>query len=403
MSVASFQLGEVSQFIRGITFKPNDVVPLGEPDSVGCFRTKNVQVDLDLSDVWGIPRSFVKKDEKLAKEGDIILSTANSWNLVGKASWVPKLEWEATAGGFVSILRADPKRVFPRYLYHWIVTGRTQAALRSCARQTTNISNLSIVQAQELKIPLPPLEEQKRIAGVLDQADALRRLRTRALDKLNTLGQAIFHEMFGDLRYNPNDWPQTHALGEVADVASGITKGRKTKSNDLREVPYLAVANVQDRHLKLDVVKTIEASEDEIERFLLKKGDILLTEGGDPDKLGRGTLWNEEIPECIHQNHIFRVRVESEQVRPTFLSWQIGSDAGKAYFLKLAKQTTGIASINKTQLKGFPVLLPPLKLQLEFETRLCCLSEQAQRVEAAKKGIDGLFASLQHRAFRGEL
>ncbi len=403
MIEASAQLGEVSQFIRGITFKPHDVVGLGEADSVACFRTKNVQVDLDLSDVWAVPRSFVKKEEKLTKEGDLILSTANSWNLVGKASWVPKLDWDATAGGFVSILRADPERVFPRYLYHWIVTGQTQAALRSCARQTTNISNLSIAQAQELEIPLPSLEEQRRIAGILDQADALRRLRACALDKLNSLGQAIFYEMFGDLRDNPFNWPQPSSLGEIADVVSGITKGRKTRTSDLREVPYLAVANVQDRHLKLDVVKTIEASETEIDRFRLQKDDILLTEGGDPDKLGRGTLWNDELAECIHQNHVFRVRVEAEGVRPTFLSWQIGSPAGKAYFLKLAKQTTGIASINKTQLKGFPVLQPPLPLQLEFEQRLAALSKSTKSGMSGYEGLEALFASLQHRAFRGEL
>ena len=83
------------------------------------------------------------------------------------------------------------------------------------------------------------MEEQRRIAGILDQADALRRLRTRALDKLNTLGQAIFHEMFGDLRTNENGWQEGVTLGELADVVSGITKGRKVKTDILREVPYL--------------------------------------------------------------------------------------------------------------------------------------------------------------------
>lgn len=337
---------------------------------------------------------------QLVKAGDILISTVRP-NLNAVALVPDDLDGATASTGF-SVLRPDDTQLDRNFLFHWV---RTQAFVSEMMRQATGQSypavSDKIVKAS--KIPLPSLEEQRRIAGILDQADALRRLRTRALDKLNTLGQAIFHEMFGDLRTNPFDWPQTRYLGEIAEVASGITKGRKTKTSELREVPYLAVANVQDRHLKLDVVKTIKASEAEIERFKLKKNDILLTEGGDPDKLGRGTLWNDEMPECIHQNHVFRVRVEAEDVSPIFLSWQIGSPAGKAYFLKLAKQTTGIASINKTQLKGFPVLLPPLELQQEFEQRLSALAGSTATSVSAHTKMEGLFLSLQHRAFQGEL
>lgn len=337
---------------------------------------------------------------QIVKAGDILISTVRP-NLNAVALVPDDLDGATASTGF-SILRPDGAQLDRNYLFHWV---RTSAFISEMMRQATGQSypavSDKIVKASQ--IPLLPLEEQRRIAGILDQADALRRLRTRALDKLNTLGQAIFHEMFGDLRANPFDWPQAHSLGEVAEVVSGITKGRKTKTSELREVPYLAVANVQDRHLKLDVVKTIEASEAEIERFKLKENDILLTEGGDPDKLGRGTLWNNELPECIHQNHVFRVRVEADNVSPTFLSWQIGSPAGKAYFLKLAKQTTGIASINKTQLKGFPVLLPPLELQQEFQRRLGVLAASIATSVSALSEMEALFASLQHRAFQGEL
>ena len=181
-------LGDVAAFIRGITFKPDDVVPLGTKGSVACLRTKNVQEQLDLSDVWAVSRSFVKKAERFVQEGDIVVSTANSWNLVGKCSWIPKLDHEATAGGFVCLLRSRPHALYPRFLYHWMILDKIQARLRACARQTTNISNLNIEQAEALKIPLPPLEEQKRIAAILDQADSLRRLRQRAIDRLNSLG-----------------------------------------------------------------------------------------------------------------------------------------------------------------------------------------------------------------------
>lgn len=236
------QLGDVATFIRGITFKPDDIVELGTDGSVACLRTKNVQADLDLSDVWAVSRNFVKSDEKLTKPGDIILSTANSWNLVGKASWIPELPWPTTAGGFVSLLRANPEKVSPRYLYHWLTTDEVQANLRKCARQTTNISNLNIQQAAALRIPLPPLPEQKRIAGILDQADALRRLRARALEKLNTLGQAIFQEMFGEPM---EEWPEVSISHITRDARTGPF-GSQLLVSEFTDtgIPVLGIDNV---------------------------------------------------------------------------------------------------------------------------------------------------------------
>ena len=114
----------------------------------------------------------------------------------------------------------------------------------------------------------------------------------------------------------------------------------------------MAVLNVQDKKLNLEQIKTILATEDEIEKYKLKNNDLLLTEGGDPDKLGRGTIWRGEIEECIHQNHIFRVRAKDQNLNMEFISWLVSSEYGKKYFLKCAKQTTGIATINKNQLKS---------------------------------------------------
>src|SRR5690606_5885451 len=94
--------------------------------------------------------------------------------------------------------------------------------------------------------------------------------------------------------------------------------------------------------------------------------DLLLTEGGDPDKLGRGALWKAALNDCIHQNHVFRVRLTSKDLNPVYLSWLVGSARGKRYFAKQAKQTTGIASINMRQLRGFPLLVPPIALQQRF-------------------------------------
>ena len=329
--------------------------------------------------------------------GDVLISIAGT---IGRASVVPADAPEMNCNQAVAIVRPS-QRIDRRYLLHWL-SGEDASSQIAKGQVTATISNLSLGQIGKLQVPLPPLAEQKRIAAILDQADALRRLRRRALDRLNTLGQAIFQEMFGDGSANPHGWEECR-LGEAADVASGITKGRKIGTETVREVPYLAVANVQDRHLKLDAVKAIEATEDEIARYRLRRDDLLLTEGGDPDKLGRGTLWGEEIPECIHQNHIFRVRVTSRLVRPVFLNWLVGSETGKRYFFRSSKQTTGIASINKTQLNEFPLLVPPLDAQVQFEERLREVGRTTRLVCSANERTGSLFASLQHRAFTGQL
>jgi type I restriction enzyme S subunit len=269
--------------------------------------------------------------------------------------------------------------------------------------RATTADNFPIESLRALEIPLPPIDEQRRIAAILDKADALRRKRVRALGLLDGLTQSIFLEMFGNLASNSKGWGETKSLGELADIASGITKGRKLNGEATREVPYLAVSNVQDKFLDLSVVKNILATEDEIQRYRLKKNDLLLTEGGDPDKLGRGTLWSEELSESIHQNHIFRVRVTSARVTPTYLIWLLGSLYGKAYFLRSAKQTTGIASINKRQLSEFPVVLPPMALQAEFEKKAHLANELLQMNNLNCTTTDLLFSSLQHRAFSGQL
>ena len=191
-------LGDVASFIRGITFKPSDIVPVGSPGSVACMRTKNVQSELDLSDVWGIPESFVKRADQYLLTGDLLVSSANSWNLVGKCCRVPQLHWPATFGGFISVLRGDPSQIEARYLYNWFSSPRIQVTVRSFGQQTTNISNLNVGRCLRLCLPLPSLPEQRRIAEILDKADALRAKRRAALAHLDTLTQSIFLDMFGD-------------------------------------------------------------------------------------------------------------------------------------------------------------------------------------------------------------
>jgi type I restriction enzyme, S subunit len=176
-------------------------------------------------------------------------------------------------------------------------------------------------------------------------------------------------------------WPIVR-LTEIADIGTGVTLGRDLGNSYSAEYPYLRVANVQDGHIDTSDVKNIRIFPSELARYQLKVGDILLTEGGDFDKLGRGAVWDGRIPICLHQNHIFRVRLRSD-FSPHFFSAYMSSAAGRAYFLSCAKQTTNLASINKTQLSAMPVPVPPPGEQHQVAEILASadrLIEQQQRI-----------------------
>ncbi len=159
----------------------------------------------------------------------------------------------------------------------------------------------------------------------------------------------------------PEGWERL-PLEKVAEVRTGVAKG-KTGLKDPVMVPYLRVANVQDGHINLDEVKKIEVDRHQLERYALKYGDVLMNEGGDFDKLGRGDVWLNQIRPCLHQNHVFAVRPKKEKIDSYYLAALAASGYGKAYFLSCAKRSTNLASINSTQLKEFPVLVPPLHEQ----------------------------------------
>lgn len=257
-------------------------------------------------------------------------------------------------------------------------------------------------EMRKIPIPLPPLPTQRRIVSLLEKAEETTRLRAQADELTNRLLQSVFLEMFGDPVRNPKEWG-IRKLQDLSEIVSGVTKGRKLSGNSVVSVPYLRVANVQDGYLDLKEIKTIDALPSEVEKYGLLEGDMLLTEGGDPDKLGRGAVWHNQIPNCIHQNHIFRVRVDKESIAPEFLSMLTGSAYGKMYFLKSAKQTTGIATINSTQLKNFPVLVPPLPLQQQFARIVEKVEAMRQSQNQSKQQIEDLFSALMQKAFRGEL
>ncbi|MDX6385512.1 MAG: type restriction enzyme subunit [Blastocatellia bacterium] len=204
----------------------------------------------------------------------------------------------------------------------------------------------------------------------------------------------------------PEGWTWT-TLDALAEIKGGITKDQNRKhAAPARSVPYLRVANVQRGYIDLTEVKEIFATEDEIRELALKPGDILFNEGGDRDKLGRGWVWNSELPECIHQNHVFRARPYVAELNSKLVSWYANT-FGQKFFFDEGKHTTNLASISMSKLKGLPVPIPPpteqTRIVAEVERRLSVVEELESVVSANLQRATGLRQSILQKAFTGQL
>ena len=178
----------------------------------------------------------------------------------------------------------------------------------------------------------------------------------------------------------PSAW-ETVSLGDVATLQTGIAKNSKASCQSKVALPYLRVANVQDGYVDLTEIKYIDVEASRVSRYLLQKGDVLFNEGGDFDKLGRGCVWQGQISPMVHQNHVFSVRC-GHRVMPEYLAQYSASPVGKRFFLVSSRQTTNLATINSTQLRAFPVPLPPLPEQRKIAAILSSVDTTIERTEA---------------------
>ena len=450
-------LGDIAKLIRGISFPKDSKSLEPRPGDVACLRTANVQRQVEWGDLWFVTAEHVKRQEQYVQQGDILISTANSYNLVGKVAFVTATPHKSTLGAFISLIRPSDE-VEPKFLYHQLAWGETQQRIRETASTTTNISNVSTKKLAGLELILPSLDEQGRIVAEiekqfsrLDEAVAnLKRVKAnlkrykaavlkaavegrlveteaerarregRSFETGAQLLQRILEtrrsQWQGKGKYKEPAVPDTTDLPElpegwvwarldaIAALKGGITVDSKRQDQTARVVPYLRVANVQRGYLDLSEVKTISAPASDIESLRLRLGDILFNEGGDRDKLGRGWIWEDQLADCIHQNHVFRARLVAADVLPKLVSWW-GNTFGKDYFQREGKQTTNLASINLTKLSAFPVPLPPLaeqqRIVAEVDRRLTLLRATEDQVDANLQRAECLRQSILSAAFSG--
>jgi type I restriction enzyme, S subunit len=361
--------------------------PDGEND-IPCVRVADFdrvafRVSEDVPTIRGVTPS--ERRGRVLNNGDLLLEKSGGGELqpVGAVAIYDSAR-PAVCSNFLSRLipALDCNSRFLSYLHAHLYYARVN--IRSI-KQTTGIQNLDAYSYFCEQVPVPPFDEQQSIAAFLDREtvriDRLIAENRRLIELLDENRAAVITQAVTK-GLNPKiptkesgiDWLGTipchwslKKLKHVSHLQTGLTLGKKydKQTRDcLVRRPYLRVANVQDGWLDLDEITEVEVPPDAISRYELQAGDVLMTEGGDYDKLGRGYVWEGQIPGCLHQNHIFAVRPNKNLLNSRLLSSLMSSHHGRNYFTKTSQQTTNLASTNSTKLGEFPVPLPPIDEQL---------------------------------------
>ena len=355
-------LGEIATLIRGITYKPSDVCEATTPSAVACMRTKNVQEELDESDIVWIPASLIRNSSKYLNPGDILVSSANSWNLVGKGCWVPELKYPASAGGFISILRGNPDTVDLRYLYHWFVSPQTQAKLRSYSNKTTNISNLDHARTLATEIPLPPLEEQRRIAAILDKVQSLKDLFDARRGTLGSFEGSLFCNLFGDRIEQSINWKRM----QFADPCSRLTVGvvaRPASYYCEAGVPALRSLNIKSGNIQRESFVYVSSSDNDtaLAKSKLSSGDLVFVRTGGP---GTCAVIPPDLDGC-NAIDLLLATVDTTLILPEFACSFFNSSTGKAGVLSESRGQIQ-QHFNAGPLAESMVPVPPLDLQQHY-------------------------------------
>jgi type I restriction enzyme S subunit len=341
---------------------------------------------------------------------------------VGRTVLGRAIAGDAICSNFMAKTDCGPT-LYPEFVAYLLDAAYGAGINTAHIQQTTGIQNLRVTDYLNSKVGIPPIGEQVRIAEILDrscnaisEAIAAKRQQLVALDgvKRDAIQIAVTQGLRKQppLRATGNIWidrvPEhwsVVSLKRIAEIQSGLTLG-KDYDGPVVERPYLRVANVQDGHLDLTDVTNIEVPLAVARRVTLRPGDVLMTEGGDLDKLGRGTPWTGEIADCLHQNHIFAVRCFAHKLMPGYLAYLTASQYGRDYFEATGKKTTNLAATNSTKVGQFPIPLPPFEEQRDICEHLNkTLSHLKQVADCIQGQVDVLSAyrsSLIHEYVTGQ-
>lgn len=285
-----------------------------------------------------------------------------------------------------------------RYLLHFL--RQPSVRLNGESRMTGSAGQKRVPAAflSTLDIPVPPLSEQHRIAAILDHADALRAKHHQAVAHLDTLRSSIFIDTFG----NPQEWPKLWPIGSIGDLAEAISYGTSAKAGGLGHWPVLRMGNLtDDGRLDLSDLKYLDLRPHEVEKYTVRPGDMLFNRTNSKEKVGKTAVVRTEQP-LAFAGYLVRVRFE-DSATAEFVSAYLTSSHGQAIRQRMAKSAVNQANINANEMRHIAIALPPPSIRAKFSECLAAILAERELHERSIGEIDALFASLQSRAFRGEL
>ena len=379
------RLGDIAEFIRGITYKPDEIVPSDIEGAVVCMLTKNIQEYLDESDLIAVPAPLVRRQELYLQAGDILISSANSFNLVGKVVQVPKLKYKATAGGFIAIVRANKALVDPDYLYHWLASERSQTSIRACGRQTTNISNLSVPQFLNLEINLPDISEQKKTAELLSSVELIRRKRIEAILLSECILSAVYADMFGDALRNEKNIT-VHQLGEVCRFYAGNTLplGEPYKGQT-DGVLHIKVGEMNLTGNETEIKVAREWSSTGLGGVIAPEGAILIPKRGGAIATNKKRVLSRA---CALDPNLMAISPGELLRKEVLLQWF------KDFDLSSIASGSAVPQLNKGDLQPLKIIVPLLSMQDRFVSITKHVNRMLEKQKLQQKSLDAAAASI---------
>ncbi|MDH1055984.1 restriction endonuclease subunit S [Aquipseudomonas alcaligenes] len=252
---------------------------------------------------------------------------------------------------------------------------------------------------EAVEIPLPPLPEQKRIAAILDKADAIRRKRQQAIQLADDFLRAVFLDMFGDPVTNPKGFP----IGTIRDLVATADYGSSAKASETYgEYPILRMGNITYQgRIDLEDLKYINLEEKEKSKYLVKKGDLLFNRTNSKELVGKTAVYDKDDPVAI-AGYLIRVR-PNEMGDSHYISGYLNSAHGKATLRSICKSIVGMANINAQEMQSIPIMLPSIELQRNYQKLVVATRCKLQAFDAALKLAEQAFNSLSYKAFSGQL
>ncbi|MCS0437179.1 restriction endonuclease subunit S [Vibrio diabolicus] len=368
-------------------------------EGIPFLRIQNLRDNsVNLDDVLYIASSTHQALKRSTiKAGDVLITIAGT---IGRTAIVPSDFPECNCNQAVAIIRFDMERLYPLYLLHWLNSIDARAQI-SGKKVTATISNLSLGQIKNLKIPLPPLETQKQIAAVLEKADQLRKDCQQIEQELNSLAQSVFIDMFGDPVTNPKGWELSN-LPNHGSFKNGLNFSKDDSGVSLK---YLGVGDFKSLSSirELNNLGFVDVNSLPADDYLLKNGDLVFVRSnGNKALVGRCiSIYPDDEP-VTFSGFCIRYRVESDSMEPEWLNYMLRTASMKQAMLE-GGQGANIQNINQKILSSLEIPLPPIDKQRLFCKAIESYRESLSQLNEYSQGLNDLFNSLMQKAFKGHL